>query len=151
MTTATPMTLSGAGRAALMREEGGSLHAYQDAGGVWTIGYGHTGPDVTAGSIWSHEQVEAAFDADTAHIGARVNLALTQPVMQSEFDALASLAYNIGASSFTNSSLVRLINARVAHSVAALHFLDWVYVGSTISKGLVQRRGREMMRFLGLA
>ncbi len=149
------MTLSGAGRAALMREEGGSLHAYQDSGGVWTIGYGHTGQDVTAGSIWSHEQVEAAFETDLQDKEARVSVALKQYVTQEQFDALISLAFNEGGPAIASSTIVRLINAHAPVQATALHFLDWIYVTidgkKVISKPHVQRRGREMMRFLGLA
>lgn len=49
---------------ALKREEGVDLHAYQDQGGVWTIGYGHTGPEVHAGLVWTLAQAEAALLLD---------------------------------------------------------------------------------------
>lgn len=145
------MKLSGSGAAAIKREEGGSLHAYQDAGGVWTIGYGHTGSDVVAGSIWSEQQVDAAFAADIARVETALSSMLTRPRTQAELDGLASLGFNIGLGALAKSTIVRLLNAGVAAPVAALHFLDWIYVGSSINRGLVQRRGREMLRFLGYA
>lgn len=50
---------------ALTREfEGCRLEAYQDQGGVWTIGYGHTGPDVHEGLTWTQEQADEAQKKD---------------------------------------------------------------------------------------
>jgi lysozyme len=45
-------------------DEGLRFEAYQDSGGVWTIGWGHTGPEVHAGLIWSREQCVAALHCD---------------------------------------------------------------------------------------
>lgn len=48
----------------LQRFEGLRLIAYLDTKGVWTIGYGHTGPDVKAGLRWDAEKAERALDLD---------------------------------------------------------------------------------------
>ena len=45
-------------------DEGFSAHAYLDTGGVWTIGYGHTGPEVRKGLVWSHSQAVTALLSD---------------------------------------------------------------------------------------
>lgn len=45
-------------------DEGLRLHAYQDSGGVWTIGWGHTGPDVHEGLVWTRAQALAALRED---------------------------------------------------------------------------------------
>jgi lysozyme len=44
------MKTSSAGLQLIVRFEGVRLKAYDDGVGVWTIGVGHTGPDVQAGS-----------------------------------------------------------------------------------------------------
>lgn len=44
--------------------EGCRLQAYQDQDGNWTIGFGHTGPEVTPGLVWTGEQASDALDAD---------------------------------------------------------------------------------------
>ena len=44
---ANSLTYSGNGLALTEQFEACRLTAYQDQVGVWTIGYGHTGPDVT--------------------------------------------------------------------------------------------------------
>jgi lysozyme len=45
-------------------DEGLRLEAYQDSGGVWTIGWGHTGPEVHAGLVWTREQCVEALQSD---------------------------------------------------------------------------------------
>lgn len=149
------MSTSDVGRANIKREEGGQLHAYQDVVGVWTVGYGHTGPDVLPHAIWTQQQVDAAFDADIARFEHAIDSALHKPVLQAEFDALVSLAYNEGAAAIANSTIVRLINAEAPIAVVAQHFLDWIYVTvageKRLSNAHVKRRGREMLRFLGYA
>lgn len=45
-------------------DEGLRTTAYQDDGGVWTIGWGHTGPEVHKGLVWTREQCVAALKAD---------------------------------------------------------------------------------------
>jgi len=47
-----------------MADEGLRLTAYQDSGGVWTIGWGHTGPEVHEGLVWTREQCAAALKHD---------------------------------------------------------------------------------------
>lgn len=44
--------------------EGCRLTAYRDQGGVWTIGWGHTGPGVVEGLTCSQEQADAWFADD---------------------------------------------------------------------------------------
>lgn len=41
--------------------EGCRLEAYQDTLGVWTIGYGCTGPEIVAGLVWNQEQADSQF------------------------------------------------------------------------------------------
>jgi lysozyme len=48
------------------RWEGLRLRAYKCPAGVWTIGYGHTGPEVVEGLEWTIPQAEAALQADMA-------------------------------------------------------------------------------------
>ena len=50
------LTYSSKGLALTQQFEGCRLTAYQDQVGVWTIGYGHTGPDVTPGLTITEEQ-----------------------------------------------------------------------------------------------
>nr|WP_205208480.1 hypothetical protein [Chromobacterium haemolyticum] len=54
------MNISANGIKLIQQFEGLRLKAYQDAVGVWTIGYGHTGPDVTPGLVITQAQRRAA-------------------------------------------------------------------------------------------
>lgn len=54
-------------RSMLQREEGNEFVAYPDPishGDPWTIGNGHTGPEVHEGLVWTQDQIDAALDAD---------------------------------------------------------------------------------------
>src|SRR6476469_10986937 len=100
-TTATGRRMSQAGRDRLKRREKLELQAYPDPGSAngdpWTIGYGHTGSEVHKGLVWTEAQCNAAFDADLAKFEDGVNLLLgASPTNQNQFDALVSLAFNIG-------------------------------------------------------
>jgi lysozyme len=52
------------GRVQLEEFEGRRHEAYQCTMGVWTIGIGHTGPEVHSGLTWTDDQIDDAFDAD---------------------------------------------------------------------------------------
>ena len=74
------MTLTPDGWLLLRRWEGCRLAAYPDpasGGEPWTIGYGHTGPDVVPGLVISQQQAEAWLEADAAEAGAAVDRLLT--------------------------------------------------------------------------
>ncbi len=57
------LSFSDAGVDHLKKWEGVELEAYQDTGGVWTIGVGHT-RGVTAGMTITEEQAEAFLRQD---------------------------------------------------------------------------------------
>ena len=59
--------------------EGLRLEAYQDVAGVWTVGYGHTGPDLLAGMKISEADAEALLRADLSEAVVCVNRAVDIP------------------------------------------------------------------------
>jgi lysozyme len=89
--------------AAVAQWEGGQgpdglFHPYWDkVGGVWTIGYGHTGPDVTAHTApWSAERAKRELRSELDRRYLPPVLALNLPLNQRQIDALVSFVYNIG-------------------------------------------------------
>lgn len=68
------------------------LTAFQDGGGVWTIGRGHTGPEVHAGLVWVHQQSLDAFVIDTAPIWETIPDGKSYQASA----AYGSLGYNAG-------------------------------------------------------
>ena len=138
-------TVSVAGRGALMAREGCRLSAYRDSVGVPTIGIGHTGragpPPVALGMTISRSEAEAIFAADLAPFEAVV-CGVTAPLTQNQFDALVSLAFNIGVRGFAGSTVVHKLDAD-DHTGAADAFLMWVHPPE-----LASRRRAERAQFL---
>jgi len=104
------MKISPAGLAALIQREGKRNVAYQDTRGIWTIGVGHTGPEVHSGLVWTDEQVQAALATDVKWAEDEINLRVLVPITQNQFDALVSFVFNVGKSGFDSSSALRDLN-----------------------------------------
>jgi lysozyme len=128
--------------------EGLRLSAYQDCAGVWTIGFGHTGPDVHEGQTISEFEAEALLRADLAAAVACVNRAVTAEITQPQFDALVDFCFNAGRGSFLGSTLLRQVNAGNT-AAAVAQFGLWVHAGGEVVPGLVRRRKAEAELFAG--
>jgi lysozyme len=135
------MKTSPAGIATLTQREGKRNLAYQDSRGIWTIGVGHTGPEVHEGLMWNDSQVANALEADVGWAEAEVNKYVTVPMTQNQFDALVSFTFNVGPSGFDHSSALRDFNAGVIR--AANDLLMWEQ--PPVLKG---RRESERAQFL---
>ena len=146
------MDMSEAGLKKLVVREGVRLRAYKDLGGVWTICAGHTSaagpPRVYPGMRATMDQCTAMLKHDVSKFEDCVERAITVPMKQHEFDALVSLAYNIGCSAFAKSSVTRYLN-RGDRRTAADRFLLWNKVKGRVVGGLVNRRKSERDQFLG--
>jgi len=140
-------TYSDAGLALTKSFEGLRLESYQDVGGVWTVGYGHTGPDLLAGMKISQADADALLRSDLAAAVACVNRAVTQEISQPQFDALVDFCFNVGQGNLLKSSLLRYVNLGEFESAAA-QFLLWVNAGGKRVEGLVRRRQAERAMFL---
>ncbi len=126
--------------------EGCVLKAYQDAVGIWTIGYGHTS-GVTSGMMITTTQAESYLKSDLLKIGNYVNNYVTTTLTQNMFDALVSFTFNVGAGALKRSTLLRKLNQGDI-SGAAKEFDKWVYAGKKKLPGLVKRRAAEKEMFL---
>lgn len=140
------MKLSNNGRAFLCREEGLRLKAYKDVKGVPTIGYGNTfyedGSPVRMGDEITIERALELFHLIVAKFEAGVNEMVTRELNQNQFDALVSLAYNIGLNAFKRSTVLRLVNANPCDPNIGPAFEMWRNSGN--NKGiLLPRRKRE--------
>lgn len=128
--------------------EGLRLRAYKDAVGVLTIGFGDT-ENVTPGMVITKDEAIARLKKRIAReFEPGVRKALARTPTQHEFDAMVSLAYNIGVSAFSKSTLVKKFNAGDLHG-AADEFLRWKLAGGRILAGLLRRRRTERALFLG--
>lgn len=130
--------------------EGLRLTAYRDVRGVLTIGYGHTGPEVVAGLSWTLAQAVTAQEEDISWAVRAVQNHTTVPLQQHQFDPLVTFTFNVGATAFEDSTLLHLINAGDIVG-AGQQFAHWIYAGTIISSGLINRRRTEAAMFNGAA
>ncbi len=85
----------------LRRDEGLRLAAYPDpltGGAPWTIGYGHTGPEVHARLAWTPAEAETALIADIARACALLDghVPRWRRLDDARQDVLANMAFNMG-------------------------------------------------------
>ena len=143
-------SVSTSGMALICSFEGLKLKAYDDGVGVWTIGFGTTiypnGIKVKKGDTCTEAQAKAYMAHDLKKFESAVNSAVTVSINQNQFDALVSLAYNIGTSGFKNSTLVKKLNAGDIRGAAA-QFDVWNKGGGKVMQGLVNRRAVERKLF----
>lgn len=116
---------------------------------VPTIGWGATGPDIHLGLTWTQAKADTRFAHDLAAFAAGVQAALDRaPTTQSQFDAMTSLAYNIGLANFRISTLLREHRAG-DYATAAGEFGKWNRQKGKILAGLTRRRAGEARIYAG--
>lgn len=135
----------------IKRFEGLELEAYQDIAGVWTIGYGHTGPDAKPGARWTEAIAEAALTRDLELREDAVIRLVKVPVNQNEFDALVSFVFNVGAAALKSSTALKRLNQ--GDRLGAAEALTWwnkAKVDGVLRevRGLTDRRAAERSLFL---
>lgn len=130
--------------------EGCRLTAYPDpatGGDPWTIGVGHTGPEVKSGMTISQSIADAYLVKDAEHAADTIKRAVTVPLKQQQFDALVSFVFNVGSGNFLKSTLLRKLNAG-DYLGASLQLLKWSKAAGKEMPGLVRRRAAEQSLFL---
>lgn len=109
--------------------------------GVWTCGWGSTGPDVIPGRAWTQEYADRRLDMDAARF-VRVALVLCPRLSGDALCAIADFAYNLGLGRLKTSTLRRRLNA--GDFVGARRELaKWTHGGGRVLPGLVLRRAAE--------
>lgn len=146
-------SLSSRGAALIQKWEGyakdlgdGRVQSYPDpasGGAPWTIGWGTTGPDVVKGTVWTREKAQERFLAHVSQFSAGVTNALAgAPATQGQFDAMVSLAYNVGLGNFSGSTLLKKHKAG-DYAGAKMEFAKWNKAGGRVMAGLTNRRADE--------
>lgn len=144
------MKLSQRGIDLIKQFEGYSSKAYPDpatGGAPWTIGYGTT-KGVNPGMVITAEQAEKMLRDDVAKFESGVSAMLKVPTTQGQFDAMVSLAYNIGLGNFGKSTLLRKHNEK-CYSCAAGQFPAWNRAAGKVMNGLTRRRNAERAMYMG--
>lgn len=128
------------------------VEAYPDpgtGGAPWTIGWGTTGPDVHRGTVWTKAKAEERFAAHVEEFAAGVRKALgSAPASQNQFDALVSLAYNVGLGNLAGSTLLKKHKAG-DYQGAAAEFAKWNKAAGKVMTGLTRRRAAEAAMYRG--
>lgn len=102
----------------LRADEGCRLAAYPDplsGGAPWTIGYGHTGPDVHPGLAWTEREAEAALASDVAAVCQSLDARLPwwRELDDVRQDVLANMAFNLGVAGLSRfTRMLALLQAR---------------------------------------
>ena len=142
-----------AGIRAIRSREGLRLTAYQCQAGRWTIGYGHTA-GVKPGQKITEGQAAAFLAEDLAPITDFLNREGYKGLAAYQYDALASLIFNIGLMNYGRSTLRRYIKAGAHIRDIILQISKWRYYTNAkgeklISPGLSSRRESEARQYFG--
>lgn len=136
------MKISNDGLALIAQFEGCILTAYQDAVGVWTIGYGHT-KGVKRGQTITKAQAMDFLRQDVTTAEAHVMAYdFKYHWNQNQFDALVSFTFNIGN--------IKTLTASGTRTIAQIASIMPTYnkAGGKVLSGLTKRRNSEKELFL---
>jgi GH24 family phage-related lysozyme (muramidase) len=128
--------------------EGCRLEAYLCPVGVWTIGYGHTGPNVKAGLKITQLDAEALLLSDIERFARAVDTWIKVGLTNNQRCALISFTFNVGIGALQESTLrKRLNNGEDPVKVAMEELPRWNKGDGKILEGLVRRRRAEVELF----
>ncbi len=128
--------------------EGLSLVPYLCSAKVATIGWGNifypSGIKVTmadkpislATASWMFRTIADRFAVD-------VDKMIKANINQNQFNAIVSLAYNIGLAGLAKSSLLKKVNANPSDPTITNSFMIWNKAGGKVLNGLTKRRAIE--------
>ncbi len=127
--------------------EGLKLTAYKDMVGVWTIGYGHTGPEVKEGLQWTQAQADLQLACDMQKVEEALTKLIPPNCTQGQFDALVDFGFNLG---------IGALRTVLAHPWAEIP--EWLLKWNKARKdgvlqpvpGLTRRREAERALFLSV-
>ena len=152
------MQVSENGQKKIVAWEGFKPRAYHDAAGKLTIGVGHllTQSELSSGKIriqgeavryaagLSDRQVLDLLGQDLKWAENAVNECVEVGLQQNQFDALVSFCFNVGATAFKNSTLLRRLN-QGGYEEVPVQLRRWVHCSGAVVAGLVNRREQEIV------
>jgi lysozyme len=145
---------TGSGGIALIKEfEGfpfGGRPYFDQLGGVWTIGYGHTEGVGRHSPRLTERQASELLERDLAkrYEGAVEALPTAHLLNQNQFDALVVFVYNVGGGALAaDTGIGRALRARQWHR-AGDEMLRWNRAKGHVVEGLTRRRRAERKLFL---
>lgn len=136
------MKTSNNGLELIKRHEGCRLTAYRCPAGVLTIGYGHTGADVTPGMAVDLRLADEMLRKDVRWAEEAVSREGLN-INQNQFDALVSFVFNVGAGGFRGSTLLKMIRVNPLSLNIRTEFGKWCKSKGSTLPGLALRRKQE--------
>jgi lysozyme len=142
------MKLNNAGYLLITEFEGFSAKPYLCSAKIPTIGYGNTYySDNKRVTMLDKEitkvQAFEMFKTIADRFADKVNKLVTSPLNQNQFNALVSLAYNIGTGNFASSTILKKVNKNHNDVSIELEFKKWNKVNKKEVAGLTRRRNYE--------
>ncbi|MDG2522969.1 lysozyme [Caulobacter segnis] len=129
----------------VMAWEGLRLEAYRDSGGVWTVGYGHTGQGFGQGFRINPAIARAWLVEDVLTAGERLERRIGREAVDrlndNQYAALLSFVFNLGAGA--EWTIWRLLCEGRLDEVPN-QMARFVHAGGVRLKGLVNRRAAEI-------
>lgn len=122
--------------------EGCRLKPYQCEAGRWTDGIGNTSGVVPGKSI-TERQAAGNFIRNVLRVEAALARCAAVTMPQPVYDALVSLAFNVGTGNVCDSTMVMLLKQDKWRE-ACYQLPRWIYVNGVVNPGLKNRRQREL-------
>jgi lysozyme len=143
----TPERMSISNLEIIKESEGLRLKAYLPTpNDVYTIGYGHT-KTAEKEMVITLAGAEALLLHDLKWVEDAIHKYVKVPLNQNQYDALCSFVYNLGATNFKNSTLLKKLNKK-DYNGAAHELLRWDKQKGKVLRGLTKRRQLEKDLFL---
>lgn len=130
--------------------EGFSEIAYKCPAGYWTYGYGSRykadGTPVKSGDEINKLGAEALLNDYLIKNVYTLFKEIPYSLSQQQKDAICSLVFNVGKSSFVKSKLFKAIKEKDIEQI--FRQWDWIKINGKANKGLARRRSTELSIFL---
>lgn len=123
--------------------EGLRHRTYPDIGGILSICYGHTGPDVRVNTYYSTDKCYTIAQQDATK--AADAIIVKSPILAQhpyQLAAAISFAYNVGVANYDKSSVAKDFNAGKLPQ-GCNDLMKYTYAGGKYSEGLYNRRKAE--------
>lgn len=143
------MKMSAEGKKVTKYFESLRLKAYPDpatGGAPWTIGYGHTGPDVYKGLVITEAVANQLLDLDIAKAEAQVNK-YAHDLTQGQFDCLVDMVFNMGSGFIRPDNIKGDFDDFVASGnkeEMRKRIPQFRLAAGKVMKGLVRRRAADL-------
>tara|TARA_Y100000034_G_scaffold135493_1_gene207627 strand:+ start:5012 stop:5545 length:534 start_codon:yes stop_codon:yes gene_type:complete len=130
-----------------------ALAVHADPIGIPTACYGSVKPNYIIGQTLTEQECTEQFSADLKEHDRQLRQAVKVELSDPEYVAYLSFHYNVGASNFRSSTLLKYLNAgkRIDACIELTHACStkrgtcngWIYAGDKEWPGLVTRRAAE--------